>query len=62
MAVIAIASAVVLFVVAYFFNDFEINEIMLISIAALVSAIPEVRKDVSHSVLRQNAAKVYIVH
>jgi Ca2+-transporting ATPase len=41
MALIAIASAVVLFVVAYFFNDFEINEILLISIAALVSAIPE---------------------
>lgn len=41
MAFIAIASAVVLFVVAYFFNDFEINEILLISIAALVSAIPE---------------------
>jgi P-type Ca2+ transporter type 2C len=41
MALIAIASAVVLFLVAYFFNDFEINEILLISIAALVSAIPE---------------------
>lgn len=41
MAFIAIASAVILFVVAYFFNDFEINEILLISIAALVSAIPE---------------------
>lgn len=41
MAIIAIASAVILFVVAYFFNDFEINEILLISIAALVSAIPE---------------------
>ncbi|WP_113922949.1 cation-translocating P-type ATPase [Cognataquiflexum aquatile] len=41
MALIAIASAVVLFVVAYFFNDFEINEILLISIASLVSAIPE---------------------
>lgn len=41
MALIAIASAVVLFVVAYFFNDFEINEILMISIAALVSAIPE---------------------
>jgi len=41
MALIAIGSAVVLFLVAYFFQKVEIGEILLISIAALVSAIPE---------------------
>jgi P-type Ca2+ transporter type 2C len=41
MALIAIGSAIILFFVAYFFQDIEIGEILLISIAALVSAIPE---------------------
>jgi P-type Ca2+ transporter type 2C len=41
MAYIAIASAVVLFMVGYFFQEIPISELLLISIAALVSAIPE---------------------
>ncbi|WP_194774446.1 cation-translocating P-type ATPase [Pararhodonellum marinum] len=41
MAFIAIASAVSLFSVAYFFQELPISEILLISIAALVSSIPE---------------------
>lgn len=41
MALIAILSAVVLFFAGYFFLDIEISEVLLISIAALVSAIPE---------------------
>jgi len=41
MAFIAIGSAIVLFIVAYIFQDTEISEILLIAIAALVSSIPE---------------------
>jgi P-type Ca2+ transporter type 2C len=41
MAFIAIGSAVLLFLVSYFFQEAEISEILLISIAALVSTIPE---------------------
>jgi P-type Ca2+ transporter type 2C len=41
MAFIAIGSAIVLFIVAYIFQDAEISEILLIAIAALVSSIPE---------------------
>jgi P-type Ca2+ transporter type 2C len=41
MALIAIGSAIILFIVAYIFQDAEISEILLIAIAALVSSIPE---------------------
>jgi P-type Ca2+ transporter type 2C len=41
MAIIAILSALALFVTGYFLRNMEINEIMLVSIAALVSSIPE---------------------
>lgn len=41
MGVISIISATVLFVVAYFFQESNFSEVLMISIAALVSAIPE---------------------
>ena len=41
MAIIAIVSAAILFVVAYMFQETEPGEILLISLAALVAAIPE---------------------
>ena len=41
MSVIAILSALIIFLIGYFFRHFEIQEILLISIAALVAAIPE---------------------
>lgn len=41
MAMIAIASALILFIVGFFFRGMEWSEILLVSIAALVSAIPE---------------------
>lgn len=41
MGVIAILSALALFLTGYFLRNMEINEIMLVSIAALVSSIPE---------------------
>ena len=41
MSVIAISSAAVIFLVGYFIRKFEIQEILLTSIAALVAAVPE---------------------
>ncbi len=41
MAIIAIVSALILFLVGYFYRGFAIQEILLTSIAALVAAIPE---------------------
>jgi len=41
MSIIAISSAVLMFLVGYFYRDFEIEEILLTSIALLVAAIPE---------------------
>lgn len=41
MSIIAIISAVIIFVTGYFIRQFELNEILLTSIAALVAAIPE---------------------
>ena len=41
MSVIAITSAVLMFLVGYFYRHFEIEEILLTSIALLVAAIPE---------------------
>ncbi|MBP6185882.1 MAG: HAD-IC family P-type ATPase [Saprospiraceae bacterium] len=41
MGFIAIGSALLLFITGYFIRDMEIREIMLVSIAALVSSIPE---------------------
>ncbi len=41
MAVIAIVSAILIFVTAYFIRGFEFNDVLLTSIAALVAAIPE---------------------
>lgn len=63
MALLSIASAVALFVTGYFFRGMEINEIMLASIAALVSVIPEGLPAVlsivlaigSHHMARRNA-------
>ena len=41
MSIIAISSAVLIFLIGYFYRHFEIEEILLISIAALVAAVPE---------------------
>ncbi|MCR9183212.1 MAG: HAD-IC family P-type ATPase [Flavobacteriaceae bacterium] len=41
MAVISIISAVVLFTVGYISGNYEFNELLLVSMAALVSVIPE---------------------
>jgi Ca2+-transporting ATPase len=41
MSLIAISSAALIFLIGYFYRQFEIEEILLISIAALVAAIPE---------------------
>jgi len=41
MAIIAILSASALFAMGYFFHSMEVDELLLVSIAALVSAIPE---------------------
>lgn len=41
MSIIAITSAVLIFLVGYFYRGFEIKEILLTSIAALVAAVPE---------------------
>jgi Ca2+-transporting ATPase len=41
MSIIAIGSAGLLFLVGYFFRGFEMQEILLTSIAALVAAVPE---------------------
>lgn len=41
MGVIAVFSATLLFLIIYFFQEAEIEDILLVSIAALVSAIPE---------------------
>lgn len=41
MSIIAIGSAVLFFLFSYFFRGFEIEEVLLISIAVLVAAIPE---------------------
>ncbi|NHE59876.1 cation-translocating P-type ATPase [Cyclobacterium plantarum] len=41
MAILAIISSLILFFAGYFFQEIPVNELLLISIAALVSAIPE---------------------
>lgn len=41
MAGIAIVTSAVVFVIGYFYRDFEFQEIMLVTIATMVSAIPE---------------------
>ena len=41
MSVIAISSAILIFLIGFFYRHFEIEEILLISIAALVAAVPE---------------------
>ncbi|NNE01791.1 MAG: HAD-IC family P-type ATPase, partial [Eudoraea sp.] len=41
MSVIAISSAFLMFLIGYFYRDFEIEEILITSIALLVAAIPE---------------------
>lgn len=41
MSIIAILSAATIFLTGYFIRDYEIDEILLTSIAALVAAIPE---------------------
>lgn len=41
MAILSICSAILLFLVGYFFQKIPIDELLLISLAALVSAIPE---------------------
>jgi Ca2+-transporting ATPase len=41
MSIIAISSAVLIFLIGYFYRNFELEEILLISIAALVAAVPE---------------------
>lgn len=41
MSVVAICSAMILFIIGYFIRKFDIQEILLTSIAALVAAVPE---------------------
>lgn len=41
MALLAIGSALIIFVAGYFIRQFDINEVILTAIAALVAAIPE---------------------
>ncbi|MCC9138006.1 cation-translocating P-type ATPase [Pontibacter silvestris] len=41
MAVIAVATSAVVFVLGYFFRDYEFQEILLLTVATLVSSIPE---------------------
>ncbi len=41
MSIIAITSSILIFLIGYFYRHFEIEEILLISIAALVAAVPE---------------------
>src|SRR5690606_5326926 len=41
MAIIAIVSTSVLFIVGYFFRDYAFDELILLCIASLVSVIPE---------------------
>ncbi len=41
MSVIAISSALIIFLIGYFYRHFNLQEILLISIAALVAAVPE---------------------
>lgn len=41
MALFAVSLAAILFLIAYFLRDFEVKEVFIIAIAAMVSAIPE---------------------
>lgn len=41
MAIFAITLSTILFLVAYFFRDYEFTEVLMVTIATLVSAIPE---------------------
>ncbi len=41
MSVIAIVSAVLIFLIGYFYRQFALEEMLLVSIAALVAAVPE---------------------
>ncbi|MGK7390613.1 MAG: cation-translocating P-type ATPase, partial [Candidatus Cyclobacteriaceae bacterium M2_1C_046] len=41
MAGVAITTASIVFIIGYFFRDYEFNEILLVTIATLVSSIPE---------------------
>ncbi len=41
MAVIAGSAAAIVFVIGYFFRDFEFSDILMVTIAVLVSAVPE---------------------
>src|SRR5690606_27538128 len=41
MAVLAIGCTILLFLTAHFFGSFEMQELLLVSIAAMVSVIPE---------------------
>jgi P-type Ca2+ transporter type 2C len=63
MGLIAVASCILLFLVGYFSGNYETEELLLVSIAALVSAIPEGLPAVlsivlaigSHRMARRNA-------
>lgn len=41
MSIVAVCSAVVFFLIGYYYRHFEINDILLTSVAALVAAVPE---------------------
>ncbi len=41
MGGIAVSGAVIVFVIGYFFRDFEFQELLMVTIAILVSAVPE---------------------
>ncbi len=41
MAIIAVSTSAIVFLVGYFIRDFEIDEILLVTIATLVSSVPE---------------------
>ncbi len=58
MSIISILSALMLFAASYFFLDLEFKEILLISIAALVAAIPEGMHSILTIVLAIGAARM----
>jgi Ca2+-transporting ATPase len=41
MAALAVATSIIVFCIGYFYRSFEFNEILLVTIATLVSSIPE---------------------
>jgi magnesium-transporting ATPase (P-type) len=58
MAGVAISASVIVFCLGYFFRDFEFQDILLVTIATLVSAIPEGLPVVISIVLAMGASRM----